>query len=288
MSASGERIVEANGVELCVETFGDPTNPAILLIMGASASMDWWEDDFCTRLADGSRYVIRYDLRDTGRSVTYEAGDPPYTMRDLADDAAGLVEAFGLAPAHVVAMSMGGAIAQLMTLDHPDRVASLTLISTGPSSPGPEDPDLPAMSEETRARFADIEEPEWSDRDAVIDYFVQLGRASAGSSRPFDDAPIREVAGRAFDRTTSMASTMANHHAMGETGRWRDRLGEIAVPTLVIHGADDPVVPFGNALALVREIPGAELLILESTGHELPRAVWDPAVGAILTHTSGI
>jgi len=102
-----DEIVHANGVDLCVETFGDPTDPAILLVMGSTASMDWWEDEFCARLAAGSRLVIRYDHRDTGRSVSYEPGAPPYTMRDLAADAVGLLDALDLASAHLVGMSMG-------------------------------------------------------------------------------------------------------------------------------------------------------------------------------------
>jgi pimeloyl-ACP methyl ester carboxylesterase len=286
MNPRHDEIVEANGVELCVESFGDSDAPAILLIMGSSASMDWWEDEFCERLAAGSRFVIRYDHRDTGRSVSYEPGAPRYTFDDLVADAAGLLDAFGLASAHLVAISMGGAIAQLVALDHPDRVASLTLISTGPASPGPDDPDLPTMSEETIARFAEAAEPEWSDRAAVIDHMVDLARLSAGRSRPFDEKTFRDLAGRVFDRTINIESTMTNHNALDGGDRWRERLADVRVPTLVIHGTDDPVVPYGNGVALANEIPGANLLTLEGTGHELPRADWDVVVPAILEHTA--
>ena len=153
MSPANDDIVRANGVDLCVEAFGDPADPALLLIMGSSASMDWWEDEFCRRVAAGLLFVIRYDQRDTGRSVTYPPGAPPYTMQDLATDAVGVLDAFGVSRAHVVGMSMGGAVAQLVALDHASRVASLTLIATAAAGPGPDDPDLPAMSEETGARF---------------------------------------------------------------------------------------------------------------------------------------
>src|SRR5918993_3590679 len=142
-----ERIIRANEVDLCVQTFGDRADPPILLIMGGASSMDWWEDGFCKLLVAGSRFVVRYDHRDTGQSVSYEPGAAPYSLRDLAEDAVGLLDAFGLESAHLVGMSMGGRIGQLATLDHPDRVASLTLISTSPTA-GPSYPDLPGMSEE--------------------------------------------------------------------------------------------------------------------------------------------
>jgi len=287
MNPSPERIVHANGVDLCIESFGDPSDPAILLIMGSSASMDWWQDEFCKQLAAGPRFVMRYDHRDTGRSVSYEPGSPGYGFSDLVADAVGLLDAFSVARAHLVGMSMGGAIAQLVALDHPDRVASLTLISTSPAAPGPDDPDLPQMSEATRARFAAAAEPDWSDRDAVIEYIVYLERVCSSGSPPFDEAGMRAVAARAFDRTENIASFMTNHHVIEEGERWRERLGELRVPTLVVHGTEDPLLPYANGVALAREIPGAELLTLEHTGHELPREDWDVVVPAILEHTSG-
>jgi pimeloyl-ACP methyl ester carboxylesterase len=278
-------IIEANGVELCAETFGDPDDPAILLIGGSSASMDWWETEFCERLAAGSRFVIRYDHRDTGQSVTYEPGAPGYAGEDLVADAVGVLDALGVRRAHVVGISMGGAIAQLVALDHRDRVASLTLISTSPAGPGPDDPDLPTMTEETVAEFA-VDEPDWSDRDAVVDYLTHLARVSAARTRPFDEAEFRELAGRVFDRTRNMASSMKNHDLLEGGDRWRERLAALSVPTLVIHGTEDPVLPYGNGVALAKDIPGAELLTVEQMGHELPRAVWDVLVPAILEHTS--
>jgi pimeloyl-ACP methyl ester carboxylesterase len=284
LNRSGEKMIQANGVELCAETFGDPGEPAILLIMGSSASMDWWEDEFCDRLAAGPRFVIRYDHRDTGRSVGSEPGAPDYTGDDLIADVRGVLDAFGVARADLVGMSMGGAIAQVVALGDPDRVASLTLISTSPAGPGPDDPDLPVMSAEDQARFA-VDEPEWSDRDAVIDYLVELARASSGSN-PLDEEAFRDLAGRVFDRTASMEASMKNHDLLEGGLRWRERLAGLEAPTLVIHGTEDPVLPYGNALALVKDIPGAELLTLEGTGHELPRETWDSVVPAILEHTS--
>jgi pimeloyl-ACP methyl ester carboxylesterase len=279
-----ERIVQANGVELCVETFGDPADPAILLIAGGMGSMLSWEEEFCERLAAGGRYVIRYDQRDTGRSVTYEPGSPQYTGPDLVTDVAGILDALGVARAHIVGISMGGGVAQFLALDYPDRVASLTLISTSPSG---SDADLPGMSGRLRAHFAEPPaEPDWSDRDAVIEYLVEDARPYASVSVPFDEAPWRELAGRDFDRSINIASS-ANHFLAEGGGRWRERLGEVRAPTLVLHGAEDPFFPIEHGIALAREIPGADLLALEQMGHELPRRVWGIVVPAILRHTSG-
>jgi pimeloyl-ACP methyl ester carboxylesterase len=281
---SDERMVEVNGVELCVETFGSPDDPPLLLVMGLSASMLHWEDEFCERLAAGSRFVIRYDHRDTGRSVTYPPGAPGYTGDDLHRDAAGLIEALEVSPAHVVGFSAGGGIAQLVALEYPDRVASLTLISTSPGSGA----DLPGMDDELRAHFADPPpEPDWSDREAVIDYLVEDERAYAARPRPFEEAERRELAGRIFDRTTDIAASVKNHWLLVDSGEgWRDRLGEIRVPTLVIHGTEDPFFRIGHALALKREIPGARLVRVERMGHELPRSSWDVIVPEILRHTA--
>ena len=276
-------IVHANGADLCVETFGDQADPAILLVMGAGASMDWWEDEFCERLAAGSRYVVRYDHRDTGQSTSYPPGAPGYTGDDLVADPVALLDVLDLGAAHVVGLSMGGALAQVMALDHPRSVASLTLIATSPAGP---DADLPPMSDEARAAFGAIAEPDWSDRGAVIDYLTELWRAGAGRSRPFDERGVRELCARVLDRTTNIESSMRNHYAAEGGDRWRERLGEVDVPTLVIHGSEDPVFPLGHGAALAREIPGAELLTLEGTGHELPRRDWDVVVPAILAHTS--
>jgi pimeloyl-ACP methyl ester carboxylesterase len=279
---SAEKIVLANGVDLCVETIGDRADPPILLIHGAAASLLAWEDGFCERLAAGSRYVIRYDHRDTGRSVSYEPGAPPYTLRDLVADAVGLLDAFGLDEAHLVGRSMGGGIAMLAALDYPDRVASLTLVGTSPGGS-----DLPPMSEEFLAHVGGAGNPDWSDREAVIDHVIGMLRVFSGGSGHLDEATTRDLVSRDLDRTVNVASSQINHFVMEMGEPLRERLGEIGVPTLVVHGAEDPVFPLGHAIALEKEIAGARLLALERTGHELPRATWDVVVPAILQHTSG-
>ena len=244
--------------------------------------MDWWDDEFCERLAGGSRFVVRYDLRDTGRSVSYEPGAPGYTGRDLVEDAVGVLDAVDVASAHAVGMSMGGALAQIVALDHPDRVASLTLISTSPVTG--DRSDLPSMAQETVAAFA-VDPPDWSDRQAVIDYLVHLARVSASPARRFDDAAFRQFAGRVVDRTTSIEASMRNHDHLESGDPPTGRLEDMAIPTLVIHGRDDPVMPFAHGEALAQAIPNARLLPLEATGHELPREAWDTVVPAILGHT---
>src|SRR4051794_21135043 len=154
-----ERIVEANGVELCTEAFGDPAHPPILLVMGMGASMLWWEAGFCRLLADGGTFVIRYDHRDTGRSVTYEAGRPGYSGADLVADALGVLDAYEIPVAHLVGVSAGAAFAQLLALDHPDRVSSLVLVSSSPALPG--DRELPPPTGEF-GRFVSTASVDWS------------------------------------------------------------------------------------------------------------------------------
>jgi pimeloyl-ACP methyl ester carboxylesterase len=277
-------MVLANGVELCVQTFGDPEGPAILLIGGAASSMDWWEAELCERLASGPRYVIRYDLRDTGQSVSYEPGAPQYGGPDLVRDAVGVLDALRVARAHVVGISMGGGIAQHLALDHADRVASLTLIATSAGGP-----DLPPMSDELASHFAEpAPEPDWSDRAAVIDYIVEGERPFAGS-HPFDEERMRALVGRIVDRTVNIASSMTNHWILDGGEPVRPRLGEITAPTLVLHGTEDPLFPYGHAEALAAQIPGARLLPLDGMGHEMPpRPVWDQVVAAILDHTADV
>ena len=275
-----QTFVQVNGVDLCVETFGDPADPAVLLIMGGGASMDWWEDEFCERLAAGPRFVIRYDHRDTGRSVSYEPGSPGYTSWDLVTDAVGLLDAFGLASAHIVGLSMGGGIAQALALDFPGRVASLTLMATSPGGDG-----LPPMSEELRAAFSGgVAEPDWSDRAAVIDYLVADARMYAAPSRTFEEEVMRALLSRVYDRTVNMASAMNNFIAESVREPRKD-LATVTAPTLVLHGTEDPLFPYEHGRAMARAIPGARLVPLERTGHEIPEVAWDTAIPEILRHT---
>ena len=285
----GHRIIEVNGVDLCVDTAGDAADPAILLIGGMGSSMDWWEEEFCQRLAAGGRFVIRYDHRDTGRSVSYPAGAPGYTGADLAADAAGVLDALGRRSAHLAGISMGGALAQQVALARPERADSLVLISTSPAVPGgPGRAELPPMSEDLRAYFAaEVPLPDWTERTAVIDYLVGYER-QLEAAEYFDEAHVRALVERIVDRTNDVAASVMNH-ALAEEGELpRGRLDDITAPTLVIHGTADPLFPYGHAEALAREIPHAELLPLEGVGHQMPpRAWWTSVIAAMLRHTSG-
>ena len=173
-----ERMIEANGVALCAESFGRPADPAVLLIMGLGGSMLWWEDDFCRVLADRGRFVIRYDHRDTGRSTTYEPGRPGYTGADLVADAAGVLDAHEVAAAHVVGVSAGGGLAQLLALDAPGRVRSLVLISTSPATPG--ERSLPGPSA-AFGRFVASASVDWSDPESVIENQVAYAPRAGGN-----------------------------------------------------------------------------------------------------------
>jgi pimeloyl-ACP methyl ester carboxylesterase len=279
-----ERMIEANGVELCTESFGDPADPPLLLIMGIGASMLWWEEGFCRTLAGGGRFVIRYDHRDTGRSVTYEVGRPGYTGGDLVADAAGVLDAYGIPAAHIVGASAGGAFAQLLALDYPERVLSLVLISTSPATPTTR--ALPPPTEEF-GRFVSSATVDWSDPESVIDYLVDYSRVLAGGRRPFDEAPVREFMRRDIERARDFSAAQ-NHDSIPDDHRQRPPLSQIAAPTLVIHGTADPMFPIEHGEALAEEIPGATMLTLEGAGHGVDRADWDTIVRAILEHTGAV
>ena len=273
-------MVEANGVELCTESFGERADPPILLIMGVGASMLWCDERFCRLLSDGGRFVIRYDHRDTGRSITYEPGRPGYTGADLVADAVGVLDAYGLSVAHVVGVSAGGAFAQLLALDFPDRVLSLVLISTSPATPS--DRDLPAPTREF-TQFVTTAKVDWSKAASVIGYLLAYVRVLAGTERPFDASAARTLVRRDVDRARDFAARQ-NHNAIDEAHSDKP-LSSIRVPTLVIHGTADPMFPIEHGRALAREILGARLLPLQGAGHGIEQVDWETISAAIIEHT---
>ncbi|MBD2893218.1 Aclacinomycin methylesterase RdmC [Actinomadura sp. RB99] len=276
--SNGEKLVKLSDVELCVETFGDPAKPAVLLVDGAAASMLWWEADLCERIARGDRFVIRYDNRDTGRSTCYPPGRPGYEFTDLAEDALGVLDALEVERAHVVCRSMAGGIGLILGVDHPDRVVSQTFVSSSTGEDG-----LPPPSK----GFADNvpAAPDPSDRAAVVDFVVASAKAYSGDSPFFDETATRALVERDVARTRDIASTLTNHYAMDFDGAARD-FGDITAPTLVVHGNRDPALPLPHGQALRDAIPGAKLLVLEGAGHDLPRPLWDVFVPALIRHTA--
>jgi pimeloyl-ACP methyl ester carboxylesterase len=279
-----ERMIEANGVELCTEPFGDPADPPVLLIMGSGASMLWWEEGFCRMLADSGRLVIRYDHRDTGRSATYEPGRPTYTGGDLVADALGVLDAYGLPAAHVVGVSAGGAIAQLLALDHPGRVLSLVLVSTSRATGGGRELPPPTGA---FIRFVSGADVDWSDKASVVDYVVDYWRVLAGDRRPFDEQRFRDLAERDVARARDFSAAQNHDLLRDEASSAPRQLASITAPTLVIHGDADPMFPIGHGEALADEIPGATLLKLEGGGHGVYQPDWDAVVGAIVRHADG-
>ncbi|MBD2778084.1 alpha/beta fold hydrolase [Iningainema tapete] len=275
--------ISHNGVRLFSESFGVPDDPPTLLIMGAMASAVWWAEDFCCQLVDLGRYVIRYDHRDTGRSTSYEPGHIHYSIEDLADDAFRVLNGYGIESAHLVGISLGGFLAQLMALKHPQRVKSLTLIAS--ERLAETDPTMQGIDPSVLEYHAKASKLDWANREAVIEYQIGAWRLISGSAHPFDESAIRELAGADFDRTPNLMTTF-NHALIGGGEQWVNRLHEIAVPTLVIHGTEDPVLPYAHSLALQAEIPDAVLLPLPRTGHELHRNDWSVILEAIEKHTA--
>lgn len=275
--------VENQGVRLYTEAFGNPGDPAILLLMGAMSSSVWWPQAFCRQLAARGRCVIRYDHRDTGQSTSYPPGEPAYTLEDLADDAMRVLDGHGLRRAHLAGMSLGGYLAQLLALKHPICVRTLTLIASERLALA--DPAMPPMAPALIDYHARASTLDWTDQDAVIAYQLGAWRLLAGPAHVFDEAGIREMATADFVHTPNLL-TAFNHATLGDALAWVGRLAEIQAPTLVIHGTADPVLPYAHGLALAQAVPGARLLTLEGTGHELHRADWPLILDEMERHTA--
>jgi pimeloyl-ACP methyl ester carboxylesterase len=271
-----------DGITLGVEAFGDPAAPLVLLAGGPT--MLSWPDALCEALAAGGRHLVRYDLRDCGASTTLDPEAPAYTLRDLAADAVALARGLGDRPAHLAGVGVGGMVAQVAALDYPDAFSALTLAGTRPVAPGPVDSDLPDHDAATMGRLFALPAPDWSDRAAVAD------RAAAAAAILGDDpAAARARAGRVFDRTqgTDPAIQMANQMGLmfsrlDCTPRWRERLHQLAMPTLVVHGRHDQFFPVGNGEALATDIPRARLLVLEQAATAIPETAADEIATAML------
>ena len=278
----------SSGMVLCYQTFGDPDDAPLLLVMGLATQMIFWAPDLCSMLARRGYYVIRFDNRDVGRSsraqgrvtrrmlVEAFAGRrtrAPYSMHDLADDSFGLLDHLGIASAHLVGISMGGMIAQTMAIEQPTRVRSLTSImsTTGKRSVGWQHPRLmPAMLRPIRAG-----------RAAYADSSVRMWRMIGSPGFPRHEEETRTLAGEAYDRGVSAAGALRQMMAILTQPNRSPALRQLHVPALVVHGLADPMVHTSGGRATAAAIPGAELLLVEGMGHDLPPELYETLVDAI-------
>jgi pimeloyl-ACP methyl ester carboxylesterase len=291
-TASGELTATVGDLELCYETFGSPDAPPILLVMGLNSQMLLWDEGFCEQLAARGFWVIRFDNRDIGRStqmrdavvptrwqlLTRNANGAAYTLDEMARDAIGLLDHLQLSAAHIVGVSMGGMIAQLMVINHPERVLSLVSImsTTGNRRVGRPQPSV-ARRLLRRGK---------NERQAYIDDHVETYRIIGSSAFDPDEERKRDRAARMFERGIYPAGA-ARQLAAIITATDRTRaLGAVKVPTTVIHGDADPLVNSSGGRATAAAIPGARLLILPGMGHDMPRELWPQIIDAIADNTA--
>ncbi len=274
-------VVERGAIRLETESWGATGSPTVLLVAGTSCTRDWWPPEFCERLGAVGLRVIRFDQRDTGGSSTFPVGRPEYGLIDLTEDALAVIDAYDVDRAHLVGFSQGGWVAQLLALQHPGRVASLVLMSTRPTEHGAADPDLPEVAARLMESWSTLSEPDWTDTEDVIRAYVEGERVLAGES--FDEDAVRTVCAAAIARSPEPQAA-SNHPLMHPGPRWREMLGNVNVPTTVLHGTADPLFPLGNGEALAAEIPGATLRVLEGVGHEFPSRAWDDLIDALVRH----
>ena len=288
--------VTANRIQIEYETFGNPSGRPLLLIIGLGGQLIFWDDDLCRDLAERGHYVIRFDNRDAGLSTKFdEAGVPnlietfgkimqgekitaPYTLDDMADDGAGLLDALGIRRAHICGMSMGGMIAQTIAIRHPSRVLSLISIysSTG-------NPELPQPKPEV---IGALITPPPQEREASIEHMVGVFKTFAGPRFPFDEEWMRKIMAESYDRCFYPQGMVRQLVAILAHGNRRPALASVKAPTLVIHGTDDPIVSVEGGKDTAEAIPGAQLMLIEGMGHDLPHGgAWSRIVEAIAAHT---
>jgi len=281
----------ANGLTIEYETFGRKSDAPLLLIMGLGAQMILWPEAFCERLAERGYYVVRFDNRDIGLSSKLEhLGLPdimklaasammrqpvqaPYLLSDMASDTAGLLDSLGIDAAHIVGASMGGMIAQQFAIEHPRRARTLTSIMSTTGNP-----NLPPAKPEAMQALLT---PAPSDRDGAIERSVSVFHTIGSPGFPFDEKMVRQHAARAFDRCFYPQGIMRQLAAILASGSRGEKLRELRLPALVIHGADDPLIPLAGGIDTAESIPGAEILIIEGMGHDLPEGAWPRIIDTI-------
>lgn len=286
--------VRANGMDLCYQPFGDPSKPPLVLVMGLGTQMLGWDEGFCLRLADRGYYVIRFDNRDIGRSTWLDGEEPPsivalltkaklgfkpkvpYTLKDMATDTVGLLDALGIARAHIVGASMGGMIGQEMAVAFPDRLLTFTSImsSTGnPKLPGP-----------TSAAAGLMMAPPSENEAAFLVNYPKLLKVLRNGEFPEDESLDRDRAAAVWARGYHPAGAARQFAAIIASGNRTDALRTLRIPTLVIHGQADPLVPVEAGIDTAAAIPNAKLVLVERMGHALPRSLWNAVIDPIVEH----
>jgi pimeloyl-ACP methyl ester carboxylesterase len=286
-TASGELTARLGNVKLCYETFGSPESPPLLLVMGLGSQMILWDDEFCELLAARGFWVIRFDNRDVGRSTILRDAPVPkrwqlatrdprgaaYSLDEMAHDAVGLLDDLGISAAHVVGASMGGMIAQLLAVNHPDRLLSLVSImsTTGNRRVGRPRPRLALR----------MLRPARRDREGYIEDHIETYRAIGSKRFEFEEEHKRQRAGRCFDRGVHPAGAARQMAAIVSAPDRTRSLAGVRVPTTVVHGDADPLVDVSGGRATAKAIPDAELVIIPGMGHDLPRELWPQIIDAI-------
>lgn len=291
---NGEATAKVGDIEIVYDSFGEHSAPPMLLIVGLGAQMIRWDDAFCQLLAAQGYWVIRFDNRDVGLSSKFDdsgvpnaleliqavqkgvSPDVPYLLKDMAADAVGLLDELGIESAHIVGTSMGGMIAQTIAIHYPDRVRTLTSIMSSTNHP-----DLPQPTPEAMSVL--LKQPP-SNRVEFIESSVESSRVLYGTKYPLNEDYVREYAGRAFDRCYYPDGTGRQLAAVLASGSRRDALQGLKVPTLVIHGDADPLVPVEGGKDTAESIPGAKLFIVEGMGHSIPEEVAPEIITEIARH----
>jgi len=282
-----EQTARVGDIEIAYETFGEPSDPAVLLVMGLATQMIAWHEDFCRELADRGFNVIRFDNRDVGRSTAMRDLPAPsirqlalrskkaagYTLSDMAGDAVGLLDQLGIERAHIVGASMGGMIAQTIAIEHPQRVLSLCSIMSNTGSRLAGQPKL--------ATYRVLLAVPPADREQFIEHVLKMYRVIGSPGFDRDEDDLREIAGRSYDRGRNPAGSGRQLAAIISSGDRTEGLRGVRVPTVVIHGTKDPLVRPSGGRATARAVPGARLVKIEGMGHDLPRQAWPRIIDAI-------
>ena len=291
--------VDSNGIQIEYETFGEPDSTALLLIIGLAGQLTYWDEKLCQQLAEQGHYVIRFDNRDAGLSTKIEEAGvpdiiqtieaqmkgetiiPPYTIEDMTDDAVGLLDALEIEKAHICGMSMGGMIAQTIAINYPKRVLSLISIYSRTGDPEEPQPEPEAME------FLLTPPPE--EREANIEHSIKVFSVISGSGFPYDEEWLRNFVAQSYDRSFYPEGTARQLVAIMAQKNRRPALKSLSTPTLVIHGADDPLVSVEGGKNTAADIPGAELMIIDGMGHDMPHGgAWPQIIDTIVDHAQKI